>query len=178
MENKNKKVIIAVCIIAIILFLVFITIWGISKGKKKDTQTEQPTLNLGEVFDLEDVQDEDIPIKKSSKESASIALGTNTYVVDAKIDFIENKPGKMIYSRDGIQKTNIFQVKYIIDKDDNLTNQIRRRMDNFIEMCSSYVGVRDEEKISETIELTLGPNHGFTSNKFHDICKRKNIKNN
>lgn len=55
MENKNKKVIIAVCIIAIILFLVFITIWGISKGKKKDMQTEQPTLNLGEVFDLEDV---------------------------------------------------------------------------------------------------------------------------
>ena len=74
MENKNKKVIIAVCIIAIILFLVFITIWGISKGKKKDTQTEQPTLNLGEVFDLEDVQNEDIPIKKSSKESASIAF--------------------------------------------------------------------------------------------------------
>lgn len=33
-------------------------------------------------------------------------------------------------------------------------------------------------KISETIELTLGPNHGFTSNKFHDICKRKNIKTN
>lgn len=33
-------------------------------------------------------------------------------------------------------------------------------------------------KISETIELTLGPNHGFTSNKFHDICKRKKIKTN
>ena len=57
----------------------------------------------------------------------------------------------MIYSRDGSKKTNIFQIKYIIDKDDNLTNQIRRRMDNFIEMCSSYVGVRDEEKTSESI---------------------------
>ena len=33
-------------------------------------------------------------------------------------------------------------------------------------------------KSIETIELTLGPNHGFTSNKFHDICKRKNIKTN
>ena len=148
---KNKKVIITICVIVIILFLIFITIWGISKGKKKDTQTEQPTLNLGEVFDLEDVQNKNIPIKKSSKELASIALGTNTYVVDAKIDFIENKAGKMIYSRDGSKKTNIFQIKYIIDKDDNLTNQIRRRMDNFIEMCSSYVGVRDEEKTSESI---------------------------
>ena len=34
------------------------------------------------------------------------------------------------------------------------------------------------DKISETVELTLGPNHGFTSNKFHNICKRRNIKTN
>ena len=33
-------------------------------------------------------------------------------------------------------------------------------------------------KICETVELTLGPNHGFTSNKFYNICKRKNIKTN
>ena len=64
---KNKKVIITICVIVIILFLIFITIWGISKGKKKDTQTEQPTLNLGEVFDLEDVQNKNIPIKKVVK---------------------------------------------------------------------------------------------------------------
>lgn len=148
---KNKKIIITACIIVIIVFLIFITIWGISKGKNKSTKIEQPTLSLSKVFDLEDVQNKDIPIKKSNKETASIALGTNTYIVDAKIDFIENKTGKMIYSRENNSKTNIFQVKYIIDKDDNLVNQIRRRMDNFIEMCSSYVGVRDEEKISETI---------------------------
>lgn len=148
---KNKKVIITICVIVIILFLIFITIWGISKGKNKSTKIEQPTLSLSKVFDLEDVQNKDIPIKKSNKETASVILGTNTYIVDAKIDFIENKTGKMIYSRENNSKTNIFQVKYIIDKDDNLTNQIRRRMDNFIEKCSSYVGVREEEKISETI---------------------------
>ena len=28
------------------------------------------------------------------------------------------------------------------------------------------------------MELSLGPNHGFTPNKFQDICKRKNIKSN
>ena len=148
---KNKKIIITICVIVIIVFLVIITIWGISKGKNKSTKIEQPTLSLSKVFDLEDVQNKDIPIKKSNTESASIALGTNTYIVDAKIDFIENKTGKMIYSRENNSKTNIFQVKYIIDKDDNLTNQIRRRMDNFIEKCSSYVGVREEEKIRETI---------------------------
>ena len=51
----------------------------------------------------------------------------------------------------------------------------------FYPFDSKYELMQDEEiinKISETIELTLGPNHGFTSNKFHDICKRKNIKGN
>ncbi|MEG1494894.1 MAG: DUF3644 domain-containing protein [Bacilli bacterium] len=31
-------------------------------------------------------------------------------------------------------------------------------------------------KICETLSLTIGVNHGFTNNKFHDICKRKNVK--
>lgn len=34
------------------------------------------------------------------------------------------------------------------------------------------------KKIKETLELSLGPDNGFTSNKFQDICKRKGIKNN
>ena len=34
------------------------------------------------------------------------------------------------------------------------------------------------KKVKETLELSLGPDHGFTSNKFQDICKRKGIKNN
>lgn len=34
------------------------------------------------------------------------------------------------------------------------------------------------KKIKETLELSLGPDHKFTSNKFQDICKRKGIKNN
>ena len=34
------------------------------------------------------------------------------------------------------------------------------------------------KKIKETLELSLGPEHKFTSNKFQDICKRKGIKNN
>ena len=35
---KNKKIIITACIIVIIVFLIFITIWGISKGKNKSTK--------------------------------------------------------------------------------------------------------------------------------------------
>lgn len=34
------------------------------------------------------------------------------------------------------------------------------------------------KKIKETLELSLGPDNGFISNKFQDICKRKGIKSN
>lgn len=33
------------------------------------------------------------------------------------------------------------------------------------------------KKIRETLELSFGLDHGFTSNKFQDICKRRGIKN-
>ena len=47
-----------------------------------------------------------------------------------------------------------------------------------IDVTHPYTTQEVIKKISETIEITLGPDHGFTSNKFHDICKRKGIKNN
>lgn len=47
-----------------------------------------------------------------------------------------------------------------------------------IEKTHPYTTRQIIKKISETVELSLGPNHGFTSNKFYDICKRKNIKAN
>ena len=47
-----------------------------------------------------------------------------------------------------------------------------------IEVTHPYTTQEVIKKICETIEITLGPNHGFTSNKFHDICKRKKIKSN
>lgn len=47
-----------------------------------------------------------------------------------------------------------------------------------IEITHPYTTQEVVKKISETVEITLGPNHGFTSNKFHDICKRKDIKGN
>ena len=47
-----------------------------------------------------------------------------------------------------------------------------------IEKTHPYATKQIIKKISETLELSLGPNHGFTSNKFQDICKRKNIKSN
>lgn len=47
-----------------------------------------------------------------------------------------------------------------------------------IEKTHPYTTNDVVKKIKETLELSLGPNHGFTPNKFQDICKRKGIKNN
>ena len=47
-----------------------------------------------------------------------------------------------------------------------------------IDKTHPYTATEVIKKIKETLELSLGPNHKFTSNKFQDICKRKGIKNN
>ena len=47
-----------------------------------------------------------------------------------------------------------------------------------IEKTHPYTTNEVIKKIKETLELSLGPNHKFTSNKFQDICRRKQIKSN
>lgn len=47
-----------------------------------------------------------------------------------------------------------------------------------IEKTHPYTTNEAIKRITETIELSLGPNHKFTSSKFQDICRRKGIKNN
>lgn len=47
-----------------------------------------------------------------------------------------------------------------------------------IEKTHPYETNQVIKKICETLTLSLGVNHGFTSNKFQDICRRKSIKTN
>ena len=68
-------------------------------------------------------------------------------------------------------------IKYTLVKDGGETAKFIN-VPKDIEVTHPYTTQEVIKKICETIEITLGPNHGFTSNKFHDICKRKNIKNN
>ncbi len=75
------------------------------------------------------------------------------------------------------KKESEADIKYTIVKDDGIKAKIINVPKN-IEVTHPYTTSEVVKKISETIEMTLGPNHGFTSNKFHDICKRKSIKNN
>ncbi len=75
------------------------------------------------------------------------------------------------------KKESEADIKYAITKDsDNLAAIIEVPKD--IEKTHPYTTTQVVKKIKETLELALGPNHGFTSNKFQDICKRKKIKSN
>lgn len=75
------------------------------------------------------------------------------------------------------KKESEADIKYTIVKDGGQPVQTIN-VPKDIEKTHPYTTNQIVKKISETIELSLGPNHEFTSNKFQDICKRKNIKTN
>lgn len=75
------------------------------------------------------------------------------------------------------KKESDADIKYTIVKDCGENAKFINAPKN-IEIMYPYTTQEVIKKISESIEITLGPSHGFTSNKFHNICKRKNIKGN
>ncbi len=68
-------------------------------------------------------------------------------------------------------------IKFTITKDSEEKARLINVPKN-IEKTHPYTTNEVIKRIKETLEMSLGPNHGFTSNKFQDICKRKGIKNN
>ena len=68
-------------------------------------------------------------------------------------------------------------IKYTLVKNDGEKDKVINIPKN-IEKTHPYTTTEVIKKIKETLELSLCQNHGFTSNKFQDICKRKGIKSN
>lgn len=68
-------------------------------------------------------------------------------------------------------------IKYTVVKDGG-ENATVINVPKDIDKTHPYTTTEVIKKIKETLELSLGPDHKFTSNKFQDICKRKGIKNN
>ena len=75
------------------------------------------------------------------------------------------------------KKESEADIKYTIVKDDG-EKAIVINVPKDIDKTHPYTATEVIKKIKETLELSLGPNHQFTSNKFQDICKRKGIKSN
>lgn len=75
------------------------------------------------------------------------------------------------------KKESEADIKYIVVKNSGEKATVIN-VPKDIEKTHPYTATEVVKKIKETLELSLGPNHGFTSNKFQDICKRKRIKDN
>ena len=75
------------------------------------------------------------------------------------------------------KKENDADIKYTI-VDNGGENATIINIPKDIEKTHPYTTTEVIKKIKETLELSLGTNHGFTSSKFQDICKKKGIKNN
>lgn len=75
------------------------------------------------------------------------------------------------------KKESEADIKYTVVKDGGEKATIIN-VPKDIDKTHPYTTNEVVKKIKETLELSLGPDHGFTSNKFQDICKRKGIKSN
>lgn len=75
------------------------------------------------------------------------------------------------------KKESEADVKYILSKRTNKKATIIN-VPKEIDKTHPYTTSEMVIKIKEILEISLGKNHGFSSKKFQDICKRKNLKSN
>lgn len=68
-------------------------------------------------------------------------------------------------------------IKYHIDKDAQKGSTVVA-VPKDIDRTHPYTTKEVIEKICETLTLSMGIDHKFTSNKFHDLCKQTGIKSN
>ena len=75
------------------------------------------------------------------------------------------------------KKESEADIKYAVDK--NASEHVSLiQVPKNIEETHPYTTNQAIEKICETLNLAIGFDHNFTSNKFQDICRRKKIKSN
>ena len=150
---KNKKIIliIAIAVIAIIIIAVII---NKNKGNNGSNLASNLTerLDIWEVFEIENIENSKIAINKSKNEkvASKYVVGSNVYVTDNNIQF-DDRDGKVIFLRDGYNDANIYQTRYRVDEDGSLSSQIGERMQKFIDACTSYMGVNDDNSTHSEI---------------------------
>lgn len=140
----NKKVI----IIGVSILVVFIIILSIILRKgKTETTLQYQLFDIYQVFEIEDIEESQYKIEKNKEEeiSTKYTTGKNVYELNGNVDFID-KTGKMIYVRESYCKVNIFQTEYNIDKYENINMQVEGIINNFEDMCKTYLQLDNETK--------------------------------
>ncbi len=145
---KNKKLYITLAIIVAIALIIIIVVKVKNKNNQINAEPILPTINISEVFELDDIKNTKYEIKKSNNEQiAKKYIVSEKYVLNSNVE-LNNRKGKMIYVRDANSKMNIYQTKYRID-DLDYTNGINKYLTEFLDNTSNLTG-------SEILQISDG----------------------
>ena len=145
MEKKKKIIIMGITIIVV----TFMTLLLLNRQENDNSvaKTETIVLDISQVFEIDDIEKSKYEIEKVKdiQISSKYIVGSNTYKLNANVEFMENI-GKMFYVRESYNKLNIYQEEQKIDEYDNVNSQVEGIIENFESKCKSYLGIDAEEK--------------------------------
>lgn len=152
MEKKKKIIIIGIIIEIIIVAVITVVLLNKQKNNNSISKTEITVLDISQVFEIDDIEKSKYEIEKVKdiQMSSKYIVGSNTYRLNANVEFIEDT-GKMIYVRENYNKLNIYQEEQKIDEYDNVNSQVEGIIENFENKCKSYLGINEEEKGREAL---------------------------
>ena len=152
MEKKKKIIIIGIIIEIIIVAVITVVLLNKQKNNNSISKTEITVLDISQVFEIDDIEKSKYEIEKVKdiQMSSKYIVGSNTYRLNANVEFIEDT-GKMIYVRENYNKLNIYQEEQKIDEYDNVNSQVEGIIENFESKCKNYLGINEEEKGKEEL---------------------------
>ena len=151
--NKKRIIIISAIVIIGVIFGISICIIKKSNQEKYgNSQVKTETLDISQVFELEDIQKSKYEIEKINdiKISSKYLIGTETYELKANVDF-QDDIGQMYYVRESYSNLNIYQTEYKIDEYENISSQVEGIIENFEIKCKNYLGIDEQEKGKEEL---------------------------
>ena len=151
--NKKRIITISAIVIIVVISIICICIITVSDREKDgNSQVKTETLDISQVFELEDIQKSKYEIEKINdiKISSKYLIGTETYELKANVDF-QDDIGKMYYVRESYSNLNIYQTEYKIDEYENISSQVEGIIENFEIKCKNYLGIDEQEKGKEEL---------------------------
>ena len=151
--NKKRIITISAIVIIVVISIICICIIKVSDREKDgNSQVKTETLDISQVFELEDIQKSKYEIEKINdiKISSKYLIGTETYELKANVDF-QDDIGKMYYVRESYSNLNIYQTEYKIDEYENISSQVEGIIENFEIKCKNYLGIDEQEKGKEEL---------------------------
>lgn len=149
MKKKKMLIISIIANIVLICIIAFLIVY-IDKKEIKE-QPKNSEIPLEQIFETENIDESEIPIKKTNTDSEKIASkykGDSDRVelnlVDADI-VLDQRKGKLIGIRTQDIKANIFQLKDKVSSIEDVTSA----MEAFISSSKKYLGIKNGEEPSD-----------------------------